>query len=400
MEMLKSKDLYSKRKFFQFLLLICASTIVLISLAFTYYLARTIEKDEKTKINEVAEAYQILADSKEEADIEEALKIIQNNHKIPVIWVNADGEVQDSKNFNNKEILGNSITLKNYLIHLKRRGQIIEFSVSSDEANQLLYYDASSLLKLVKIYPYFLLALVSIFLVIALVAVSFSRSSAQNQLWAGMAKETAHQLGTPLSSLSAWIEYLESRLEKTEDEFIIEELKKDVSRLELVADRFSKIGSKPALQAQNVLDAIHNTVNYMSKRAAKSVRFNIKDNTKGDNQVMLNLSLFEWVIENMIKNALDAMEGLGQIDFIVETSNGVVTIDIKDSGKGIPQSKIKSIFEPGFSTKKRGWGLGLSLSKRIIEQYHNGKLFVKESGTGKGTTFRIEFRKDIVQKTR
>ena len=395
MTVLKARDLYGQRKFWRLLLLGCAVTIVFFSLAFTYHLARTIEKDEKTRVHDVAEAYKSLVSSTDENEIEEALKITKANKSIPVIWVSSDNSLLDSKNIKNEGLLHNQSALNKYLLHLKQKGHVVSFTVNPNEPPQYLYYDTSNLLKLVRIYPYIIFTLVVLFLVIALIAVAFSRVAVQNQLWAGMAKETAHQLGTPISSLSAWIDYLEQKFNGSEDEFIITELKKDVSRLELVADRFSKIGSTPALHPTNVVQAIEKTVDYIKTRAGKKVQFKIEDKTAGDNQVMLNASLFEWVMENLLKNALDAMSGVGNIHITLSNIRGVLTIDVKDNGKGIQPGKIKSIFEPGFSTKKRGWGLGLSLTKRIVEEYHKGKIFVKESIPGKGTTFRIEFRRDI-----
>ncbi len=395
MSVRKSKDLYSQRKLWRFVLLACALTIIFFSLAFTYHLARTVEKDEKARVHDMAMAYRTLISSTDENEIDEALKLTRKNESIPVIWVSSDNDLFDSKNLNDEKILTDQEALNDYLKELKSKNQVVEFIVNPNEPPQLLYYDASDLLKLIKIYPYLLLSLVVLFLILALVAVSFSRTAVQNQLWAGMAKETAHQLGTPLSSLSAWVDYLETKLEDTEDAFVIDELKKDLSRLDLVADRFSKIGSTPTLNSTDTTEAIQKIVDYMSSRAAKSVQFTVTDNTQGDNHAMLNASLFEWVMENLIKNALDAMEGVGQIDIVIDNIGGALTVDVKDTGKGIPANKIKSIFEPGYSTKKRGWGLGLTLTQRIIEEYHKGKIFVRESTVGKGTTFRIQFRKDV-----
>ncbi len=393
MSLKKSKDLYSQRQTLRWLLLGCASLIVLFSLAFTYYLAKTIEKDEKSRVHEVAMAYRTLISSTHEGEIDEAIKITGKNTTIPVIWVSSENELYDSKNFNNQKFLSNKHALDNYLKKLKKKGQVVEFIVNENEPPQLLYYDASNTLKLVRTYPYLLLILVILFLLIALIALSFSRTASQNQLWVGMAKETAHQLGTPLSSLSAWADYLENKLRDTEDEFVISELKRDLSRLEIVADRFSKIGSKATFSAANMYELVQNAVSYMSSRAAKSVQFEIQDLTEGDSRAMVSPPLFEWVLENLFKNALDATEGTGHISVSLSTLEDDLIIEVQDNGKGIPKNKIKSIFEPGFSTKKRGWGLGLSLSKRIIEQYHNGKIYVKNSTPEKGTTFRIEVRK-------
>lgn len=338
-------------------------------------------------------AYRTLISSTDEAEIDDALKITSKNETIPVIWVSFENELYDSKNLDNSKILNDEIAFNKYLKKLERKKQVVEFIVNPEEPPQLLYYDSSDVLKLLKIYPYLLLALVALFLTIALIAVSFSRTASQNQLWVGMAKETAHQLGTPLSSLSAWIDYLETKFENTEDAFIVDELKKDIARLDLVADRFSKIGSKPTFNATNVYELVENTINYMSSRAPKSVEFTITDLTNGHSYALINSSLFEWVLENLIKNALDAIEAVGKIQLTIQVIGQDIAIDVKDSGKGIPKNKIKSIFEPGFSTKKRGWGLGLTLTQRIIEQYHKGKIFVKESSEAKGTTFRVLVKK-------
>ncbi|HZH67695.1 MAG TPA: HAMP domain-containing sensor histidine kinase [Chitinophagales bacterium] len=389
----KSKDLYSQRQFLRWLMLGCVSIIIFFSLAFTLYLAKSIEKDERSRVHEVAMAYRTLISSTDENEIDDALKITRKNETIPVIWVSYQNELYDSKNLDNSKILNDKQAFDKYLKKLKRKNQVVEFVVNTDEPHQLLYYDSSEVLKLLKVYPYLLLGLVALFLTIALIAVSFSRTASQNQLWVGMAKETAHQLGTPLSSLSAWIDYLEAKFENTDDSFIVDELKKDVDRLDLVADRFSKIGSKPTFASTNVNHLAQNTVSYMSSRAPKSVDFSVIDLTSENSYASINSSLFEWVLENLIKNALDAIEGVGKIQLTIQIVKQNIVIDIKDSGKGIPKNKINSIFEPGFSTKKRGWGLGLTLTKRIIEQYHNGKIYVKESSEDKGTTFRISVRK-------
>jgi len=390
----KSKDLYSQRRFWRLLLMGCALGIVLFSVIFTYHLARQIEKDEKSRVQDMAQAYRVLVTSTDEKEIEDALKLTQKNESIPVIWMSSNNELYDSRNVANKKILTDSLELKKYLRKLRENNQVVAFAVSEQDSPQLLYYDASDLLVKVRIYPYMLLGLVVLFLIIALVAVSLSRTAEQNQLWVGMAKETAHQLGTPLSSLNAWVDLLEEKIPDEEGQLITSELRKDIGRLELVADRFSKIGSSPALQQVAVTSLIEKIIAYMSNRAAKGVRFSFTDKTQGNDEAMLNPSLFEWVLENLLKNALDAMDGQGRIDITVDNIPGMLVIDVKDSGKGIPANKFNAIFEPGYSTKKRGWGLGLTLTKRIMEQYHNGKIFVKESNVGSGTTFRIQLRKD------
>ena len=251
------------------------------------------------------------------------------------------------------------------------------------------YYGDSKLLKEVRYYPLIQLFIVALFILITLITISTRNKSTQNQVWAGMAKETAHQLGTPLSSLQGWIELLK---EKDGNEKIIHEMAKDVDRLKLVSERFGKIGSTPQLEEMNLVTQIENMVAYIKRRAPEKVNFNL---TKAENEVtgMINGPLFDWVIENLLKNALDAMEGKGNINVNIKNEVAQIIIDITDTGKGINKQHFNKVFKPGFTTKKRGWGLGLSLSKRIIEHYHKGELFVKSSEPGKGTTFRIVLSK-------
>jgi signal transduction histidine kinase len=389
----KSKDLYEQRQLWRLILIFIATGIVVFSVFFTYSLARQIEKDEKEKVEAMASAYRTLVLSTDEAAIEEALSLIRKNDKIPVIWTSAEGELYDFKNIDSASILGNSRQQYQYLLRLMNKNQVVPIQLEEDEPPQLLYYEASDLLRRVRIYPYLLIGLVALFLLIAFLAFSFSRTAEQNQLWVGMAKETAHQLGTPLSSLSAWLDILEDKLTDEEGVMIKEELRKDLLRLELVADRFSKIGSKPALEELPIAPIISKSASYMQQRASREVQIFLTDLSDGDDTAMLNPPLFEWVLENLIKNALDAMESTGSIEIILQNQNGWMMIDVKDSGKGIPANKFNAVFEPGYSTKLRGWGLGLTLTKRIIEQYHDGKIFVKESAQGRGTTFRIQLKK-------
>jgi signal transduction histidine kinase len=252
------------------------------------------------------------------------------------------------------------------------------------------YYGHSRLLREVRYYPLIQLLIVGLFIVVTLFALQTNYRSVQNQVWAGMAKETAHQLGTPVSSLEGWLEILR---DNEQNEKFIPELEKDVNRLRLVSDRFGKIGSTPQLESRNVVEQVGSVVEYVRKRAPGSIQFNIDAHGALDIQAKISGPLFDWVIENLLKNALDAMEGKGSINVsIVERSNQIV-IDVSDTGKGISAQNITRVFKPGFTTKKRGWGLGLSLSKRIIEQYHKGTIQVKHSEPGKGTTFRIVLKK-------
>lgn len=387
------KDLHEQRRFWRLALMLIALSIVLFSVAFTYKLARQIEEDEKQAVIEMAKAYGNLISSTDENVIEESLELIQKNSKIPVIWTSAEGEPYDYKNIDTAALLQDEAQLNKFLEKLKDKNQVVPIEIVPGEAPQLLYYAASDLLQQVKIYPYVLLALVILFLLITFLAFSISRTAEQNQLWVGMAKETAHQLGTPISSLSAWLELLEDKLQDEEGQMIRQELQKDISRLEIVADRFSKIGSSPSLEEIHLLPIVEKIVDYMANRASREIKLEIFDQSDGEDTALLNPPLFEWVLENLIKNALDAMGGTGFIHVSLSNQQGFMVLEVKDSGKGIASGKFKAVFEPGYSTKLRGWGLGLTLSKRIIEQYHGGKIFVKESTIGEGTTFRIQLLK-------
>ena len=238
-------------------------------------------------------------------------------------------------------------------------------------------------------YPYVQLMIIAAFLIVAYTLFNIARRSEQNRVWVGMAKETAHQLGTPISSLAAWVEYLENIPELDGRKHVMEEMDKDVQRLVLIADRFSKVGSQPDLQPCHLGDELARSIDYIKRRSSQKAVFNFEQ-SDSDIIVNMNVILFNWVIENLLKNALDAMEGVGEITVEIRTENDQAIIDISDTGKGIPRSKQKTVFEPGYSTKKRGWGLGLTLAKRILESYHKGKIFVKTSIPGKGTTFRIQ----------
>ena len=363
--------------------------IIFFSLWYTHILADEIAREEIQKANELASAYKTLNSTEsDESELTDALETIKSNNNIPVIWANSNNEILGYKNFDSLKIRTGQQYLEYELKKLKKSKQFVIIDVAGAE-KQYLYYEDSDLLKKIKKYPFYQLMLVALFFIISYAAFSATRRAQQNQVWVGLAKETAHQLGTPLSSLSAWIEMLRDKLTDEEGKMMIDEMEKDIDRLDLVTKRFSKIGSPPELQPTFLLDVIYHCVDYMSKRAAHNIQLQVKDATDGLCKVNINAQLFEWVLENLMKNSLDAMEGKGKIEIIVFEKDGVVTIDLKDTGKGIPKNQFEEIFEPGFSTKKRGWGLGLTLSKRIIEEYHFGKIFVKDSVLGKGTTFRI-----------
>ncbi len=369
------------------LLLIMASIIVIVSLWYTNRLAKTIAEGERKKVELWANATKFVVSADYDADLTLAGEVLRSNTTVPVILTNQKGEIIEYRNLKKSEGL-DSAYLYRRLEEMKSVNERIEIAITDDISNYI-YYDDSYLLTRLKYYPLFQFAIIALFLLVAYVAFSNSRKAEQNQVWVGMAKETAHQLGTPISSLVAWIEYLKSQLDgNSKAGETIQEMNNDVKRLELITDRFSKIGSEPTLTDVNILSEINYSVNYMKRRSSDQVKFSVKTTDKNI-KVKISPPLFNWVIENLLKNALDAMNGEGRIDIAISTSGKQALIDIKDSGKGIARSNFKTVFNPGYSTKKRGWGLGLSLCKRIIEQYHFGKIFVKDSIVGKYTIFRI-----------
>jgi len=312
-----------------------------------------------------------------------------NSASVPVIYT--DSSQQNVIAFGNIDSISinNLDYVKRTIVSMAAENKPIEIELGDKEKNYIFYQD-SFLLTQLKYYPFVQFGVIGIFLLIAYTLFSTSRKAEQNQVWVGMAKETAHQLGTPLSSLIAWIEYLKT---KGVDEQTISEVRQDVSRLETITERFSKIGAMPVLQKEDIIVVLEKSVNYIKTRTSKNVIFSINNTSNYPVLAALNVPLFEWVIENICKNAVDAMTGKGSVAIEITDQTQFVYVDITDSGKGIPKSKFKTVFEPGFTTKQRGWGLGLSLSKRIIEIYHNGKIFVKRSEPEKGTTFRIVLNK-------
>ena len=279
--------------------------------------------------------------------------------------------------------------IKEQIAEMKAQHDPIEITFADNQKNYI-YYKDSTILTQLKYYPYFQLLVIALFLFVSYLAFSTSRKAEQNQVWVGMAKETAHQLGTPLSSLIAWLEIIKGK--SPDDEFVIE-LEKDVQRLSTITDRFSKIGSAPALKKENLTTVIENAIGYIRTRSSSKVIFSLENAQQYDVEAPLNIALFDWVLENIFKNAIDAMSGEGNIHVKITDQQQFAYIDISDTGKGIPKSKYKDVFKPGFTSKSRGWGLGLSLSKRIVEEYHEGQIFVKSSELNKGTTFRIVLKK-------
>ncbi len=313
-------------------------------------------------------------------------EVAVNSASVPVLFMDS-GKVHVIASGNiDSSLISTPLRLKETIARMAagRPPIVVDFG---EEGKQYIFYEDSFLLTQLKYYPYVQFSVIGLFFLIAYVLFSTSRNAEQNQVWVGMAKETAHQLGTPLSSLMAWVEYLKT---KNVPEDTITELEKDVKRLSTITERFSKIGSAPKLEDLNVRTVLEDAVGYLKTRTSKNVLFSIAG---GELTAKLNAALFAWVIENLCRNAVDSMDGNGSIRIDISDEGGLVYIDVSDSGKGIPKSKFKTVFKPGYTTKQRGWGLGLSLSKRIIENYHSGKLFVKSSEPGKGTTFRIVLHK-------
>ena len=380
-------SIYDSRQRLKYLFILIATLIAIVSVFVSDKLVKSLAQEERQKVEIWAEAQRMIATETNGSNMALILKILESNTTIPVLWCNEKDSVIAEKNIDLPE-KDSDLFLKNKVRELKSKNPPILIDMQ-DGTFQYLYYDDSIILKRLLIYPYAQLTVVLIFILIAFLALASTKKAEQNKVWVGLSKETAHQLGTPISSLIAWVEYLRT---KEIDPSLLGEMEKDVKRLEMIAERFSKIGSNPDPTPVNISNSIRTALNYMETRISAKVKIytHLPDNPV---LVLMNDSLFAWVIENLTKNAVDAMEGQGEITFQVEERDKTVRIDITDSGKGIPKSKYKTVFNPGYTTKKRGWGLGLSLVKRIIESYHGGKIFVKNSEVGKGTTFRIELRK-------
>ena len=340
--------------------------------------------EERKKMEIWAEATRELASDKTEMSMELILKVIQSNTSIPAIIVDDTGEINQYLNLNLPET-DTEKYLQEKLEQLKSKSNLIEINLG-DEEKQYLYYDDSILLKRLSLYPYVQLGVMVLFVLIVYFALISTKKAEQNKVWVGLSKETAHQLGTPISSLMAWMDLLES---SGVDSSLLSDMNKDVNRLSVIAERFSKIGSKPEMELIYVNEVLENATEYMRRRVSDKVLIttHLPSDAEG---AMVCLSLFEWVIENLCKNAVDAMNGEGRIDVYMTSEKQQIYIDIKDTGKGIARKNFKTVFNPGYTTKKRGWGLGLTLAKRIIEDYHAGRIYVKDSEVGKGTTFRIE----------
>lgn len=378
------------------LLIFVAVLIAIGSLLTSNYLIVDLQQREKTNMEVWAEAMRALNNADENTDLNLVIKVLNENTSIPIIVVGSDGTVLSTRNistmFDAEE--DSVLMLKEWASDWKRKGQSIRIDIPASDIvpkddYMLICYDESLILTRLAVYPYIQLGVVAIFVIIALFAVFASMRSEQNKVWVGLSKETAHQLGTPISSLMAWNEVLK---ETYPDDVLLPEMAKDIKRLERIAERFSKIGSIPDPVPTDMLEILDNVVAYMDKRTSSRVVITTHFPSE---PVIVNLieSLFEWVVENLCKNAVDAMNGSGAIDVYVFETDSKVCIEVADTGKGIPESKFDSVFKAGYTTKERGWGLGLSLARRIIVDYHKGEIFVKESKLDIGTTFRIELPK-------
>ena len=374
------------------ILVVAAVLIAVASLFISHYLVRGLSVQERQKMEVWAEAMRSLNTADENTDLNLVLKVIDENNTIPVIVLNSNNE---AVTFRNVEISGTDYadSLRHAASLGKRwmeSGQAIKIFLGEEGKSEYnnVCYDESVMIRRLSSWPFVQLGIVMVFVVVAIFALLTSKRAEQNKVWVGLSKETAHQLGTPISSLMAWTEILR---ETYPDDSLLPEMDKDVKRLQLIADRFSKIGSLPELVPTSLTQVMQHVVEYMNRRTSAKVAM-VTDFPDDDIIVDANASLFEWVIENLCKNAVDAMEGEGTITLHLEKADERAIVEVTDTGKGIRKKDLRNVFTPGFTTKKRGWGLGLSLAKRIVEEYHKGKIFVKNSEIGKGTTFRIELQ--------
>lgn len=391
-------NIYDRRRYGKVIFLIISIAVVFIFLYVSNNLVKDLSEQERDRMQIWADATKeminsALGDGSGSADF--PFSIIERNRTIPVLLTDEDGNIIDHRNFNLPEPVDsinrfplsvvNEAFLKDRLADLRKTENVIEMPIT-DDFKQYLYYEDSKLLKRLSYYPYIQLLVMLAFIAVVYFAVLSTKKAEQNKVWVGLSKETAHQLGTPISSLMAWMELLESLGVDTET---VGEMNKDVQRLSTIASRFSKIGSKPQMEQDDLNNVVERSSSYMSSRISSRISLT-RNLSSGNLLVKLSAPLFEWVMENLIKNAVDAMEGSGSIIVTTGEERGMAFVEVADTGKGISRKNFKTIFNPGYTTKKRGWGLGLTLAKRIIEQYHSGKIYVRSSEPGLGTTFRIE----------
>lgn len=377
-------------------LVLAAVVIAVVSLVVSHVLIRDLAGEERAKMEVWAEAMRTLNHADEKTDINLVLRVINSNNTIPVVVLDPNGQVQAYRNID-IDRCDNAADTTAFLARLGNQllasNRFIRIALDDNRSTGYIdvCYDDSLMLRRLASYPYIQLGVVMLFVVIAIFALLTSKRAEQNKVWVGLSKETAHQLGTPISSLMAWVEILR---ESYPDDQLIPEMENDVKRLQLIADRFSKIGSLPEPVDTDLKEVMQHVVDYMDRRTSKRVKM-IRRFPDGEVRVRINASLFEWVIENLCKNAVDAMGGEGTITITVAEEQGKTIVEVSDTGKGIRKKDLRNVFRPGFTTKKRGWGLGLSLAKRIVEEYHKGRIWVKHSEVGIGTTFRIELKNPL-----
>jgi len=383
-------DFYFRKRRWKILLLLLAVVIGIGAFLYTNWLVKNMAREERKSVELWAEATQKLvsADINSDQDITFLNDIIVGNTTIPIIVTDSLDHIRDSRNISFSEKNKEKVLLRE-LHKMKEDNEPIIISVSETN-KQYLYYRDSILLVNLKFYPIVQFGVIILFILVAYVAFNSSRNAEQNQVWVGMSKETAHQLGTPISSLMAWVELLKMQ---NIDENLIQEFEKDTERLQKITERFSKIGSIPELIPTDVAETIRSTIEYLKTRSSGKVKFILDFDPDKRYEAPLNSPLFSWVIENLCKNAIDAMNNTGTIQVSISEKVDQLFIEVSDTGKGISKAYFKTVFQPGFTTKKRGWGLGLSLAKRIVENYHKGKIFLKQSEINKGTTFRIVLNK-------
>ena len=383
--------IFGHKTFWKLFLLLFAVLIGMGSLIYTESLVSKLKVEERKNVKLWAEATRLISLPDTSQNVEFLSTIIENNNTVPVILTDESDSIISARNFDAHKS-GDHRYIKKQLEKIKERNKPIVNNLEMGHYN-LIYYKDSIILTMLIYYPYIQLGIIIFFILVSYLAFRSSRKAEQNQVWVGMSKETAHQLGTPTSSLAGWIEILE---QKHPGISITKELALDVQRLEKITERFSRIGSKPVITSDNIIGIISRTVDYLKLRTSSKVKIITDYNPDEKVVVPVNAALFEWVIENVFKNAVDSMEGSGEITVRITETERHALIDISDTGKGIPKSAFKKIFNPGFTTKQRGWGLGLSLAKRIIEEYHNGKIFVRQSEVGKGSCIRIVMNRDKI----
>ncbi len=390
---MRTLDIYQNQSKIKWVIAGLGLLLSVISLFYSNWLAQQVSQQEKVYMKLFASTQEFVTNPRKENDLSFLLtEIVEANASIPVILADDTQTPLYHRNIDLSPLLSDEAKDKILTERLRHMASIHEpIKVQLGENwQQYIYYDDSDIIRQIRFYPFVQLLVIGFIAALAYLTFTTSKRSEQNRVWAGLAKETAHQLGTPISSLMAWVEFFRTE-PNTYDESIIEELEKDIQRLQIITDRFSNIGSTPNFQAEDVPNAIRHIVHYLEKRISTKVQINVTPKFGQKLVAQLNRPLFEWVIENLCKNAVDAMNGIGKIDIYIRNAKDdrMVEIDICDTGKGIPKSKLKAVFQPGYTTKKRGWGLGLTLVKRIIEHYHRGKIFVKRSDAEHGTTFRI-----------